>query len=151
MERLGTRALSESQMEIAYQPSPTVPVRQALTKACLWRRTAVELVVRFLVGGAIVSLFALIADVLKPKGFAGLFGAAPSVALATLALTIATHGRLYAATEARSMVAGAAAFLLYALSCVYFIGMKQAKAATAIALLAVWAVGAFSLWVAWLR
>jgi uncharacterized membrane protein (GlpM family) len=112
----------------------------------------VELVVRFLVGGAIVSLFALIADVLKPKGFAGLFGAAPSVALATLALTIATHGRLYAATEARSMVAGAAAFLLYALSCVYFIGMKQGKAApTAIALLAVWAVGAFSLWVAWLR
>jgi hypothetical protein len=73
----------------------------------------VELVVRFLVGGAIVSLFALIADVLKPKGFAALFGAAPSVALATLALTIATHGRLYAATEARSMVAGAAAFLLY--------------------------------------
>ena len=43
-----------------------------------------ELVVRFLVGGALVSLFALIADVLKPKGFAGLFGAAPSVALASL-------------------------------------------------------------------
>jgi hypothetical protein len=40
----------------------------------------------------------LIADVLKPKGFAGLFGAAPSVALATLALTIATLGKLYAAT-----------------------------------------------------
>jgi hypothetical protein len=32
---LGTRALSESQMEIAYQPSPTVPVRQAPTKVCL--------------------------------------------------------------------------------------------------------------------
>ena len=36
-----------------------------------------DLVVRFLVGGALVSLFALIADVLKPRGFAGLFGAAP--------------------------------------------------------------------------
>jgi uncharacterized membrane protein (GlpM family) len=111
-----------------------------------------ELVVRFLIGGAIVSLFALIADVLKPKGFAGLFGAAPSVALATLGLTIATRGKLYAAIEARSMIAGAAAFFLYALSCMYLIGMKQAKAApTAVALLAVWAVGAFGLWAAWLR
>lgn len=111
-----------------------------------------ELVVRFFVGGVVVSLFALIADVLKPKGFAGLFGAAPSVALATLALTIATQGKLYAAIEARSMIAGAAAFFLYALSCVYFIGMKRFKAApTAITLLAVWVVGAAGLWAAWLR
>jgi hypothetical protein len=36
-----------------------------------------DLVVRFLVGGTIVSLFALIGDVVKPKGFSGLFGAAP--------------------------------------------------------------------------
>ncbi len=41
---------------------------------------------RFLVGGAIVSVFACLGDVLKPKSFAGLFGAAPSVALATLGL-----------------------------------------------------------------
>jgi hypothetical protein len=74
------------------------------------------------------------------------------VALATLGLTIATRGKLYAAIEARSMIAGAAAFFLYALSCVYLIGMKQVKAAaTAVALLAVWAVGAFGLWAAWLR
>ena len=39
---------------------------------------------RFLMGGMIVSLFASLGDVLKPKSFAGLFGAAPSVALATL-------------------------------------------------------------------
>jgi hypothetical protein len=44
--------------------------------------------VRFLVGGTIVSLFALIGDLLKPKGFAGLFGTVPSVALATL-----SHGK----------------------------------------------------------
>jgi uncharacterized membrane protein (GlpM family) len=111
-----------------------------------------DLVVRFLVGGAIVSLFALIADVLKPKGFAGLFGAAPSVALASLGLTIASHGKLYAAIEARSMVAGAAAFLLYALSCLYFIGMRHLKAAPAtVALLSIWVVGAFGLWAAFLR
>jgi uncharacterized membrane protein (GlpM family) len=111
-----------------------------------------DLVVRFLVGGAIVSIFALAADVLKPKGFAGLFGAAPSVALATLGLTIATQGKLYAATEARSMIVGAVAFLLYALGCVYFIGMRHLRAAPAtMALLAIWAVVAIGLWAAFLR
>ena len=111
-----------------------------------------DLVVRFLVGGTIVSLFALIGDVLKPKGFAGLFGAAPSVALATLGLTIAAQGKLYAAMEARSMVAGAAAFFLYALGCLYFIGMRRFKAAPAtVALLSIWVVGAFGLWAAFLR
>ena len=57
----------------------------------------IQLVFRFVVGGSVVSLFAVIGDVLKPKSFAGLFGAAPSVALATLALTIATDGKTYAA------------------------------------------------------
>lgn len=36
-----------------------------------------EYILRFLLGGLIVSIFASIADVLRPKGFAGLFGAAP--------------------------------------------------------------------------
>ena len=40
-----------------------------------------QLVLRFVVGGLVVSLFTVIGDVLKPKSFAGLFGAAPSVAL----------------------------------------------------------------------
>jgi hypothetical protein len=40
-------------------------------------------------------------NILKPKSFAGLFGATPSIALATLALTIATEGSWYAALEAR--------------------------------------------------
>jgi uncharacterized membrane protein (GlpM family) len=111
-----------------------------------------EFVVRFLVGGLIVSMFAVIADVLRPKGFAGLLGAAPSVALATLGLTLVSEGKLYAATEARSMIAGAAAFLLYAVACVYFIGVKRSKTIpTTFALLAVWLMGAFGLWSFWLR
>jgi hypothetical protein len=57
------------------------------------------LVFRFLVGGAVVSLFAILGDLLKPKTFAGLFGAAPSVALATLGLTIVKDGKLYASRE----------------------------------------------------
>jgi hypothetical protein len=48
----------------------------------------VELVERFLLGGLIISAFAVVGDILRPRGFAGLFGAAPSVALATLTLTM---------------------------------------------------------------
>ena len=73
-----------------------------------------QLLWRFLIGGLAVSAFAVLGDILRPKSFAGLFGAAPSVALATLGLTIAHDGAAYAALEARSMMLGAAAFLLYA-------------------------------------
>lgn len=72
-----------------------------------------ELLVRFLLGGLIVSLFALIGDVVRPKRFAGLFGAAPSVALATLALTTTKEGPRIASIEARSMVLTSVGFLLY--------------------------------------
>lgn len=76
-----------------------------------------ELIYRFFIGGAIVSVFAALADALKPKSFAGLLGAAPSVGLATLALTIMSDGSDYAAREARSMTAATAAFLVYACTC----------------------------------
>jgi uncharacterized membrane protein (GlpM family) len=110
-----------------------------------------ELIWRFLIGGLAVSIFAVIAEVLRPKGFAGLFAAAPSVALATLGLTVASEGKLYAAVEARSMIAGAAAFLLYAVCCVYFMGVRRTKTASStFALLAVWAIAAFGLYVLWL-
>jgi hypothetical protein len=74
-----------------------------------------EILVRVVAGGVVVSLFALLGDLLKPKTFAGLFGAAPSVALATLVLTVVKEGKEYASLEARSMIVGAIAFLLYAL------------------------------------
>jgi hypothetical protein len=67
-----------------------------------------DLVVRFLIGGAIVSLFSLLGDLLRPKSFAGLFAAAPSIALATLAFAGAKG-----AIEARSMILGAAGLFVY--------------------------------------
>lgn len=73
-----------------------------------------EWLLRFLAGGVIVTVFSLCGEVLRPKRFAGLFGAAPSVALATIPLTVYGHGHAYAAMEARSMIAGATAFLAYA-------------------------------------
>jgi len=77
-----------------------------------------ELIVRFLLGGAIVSIVACIAEMFEPKTFAGLFGAAPSVALATLMLAYSKHGPSYVAIEGRSMVAGAFALLSYSCACV---------------------------------
>jgi hypothetical protein len=41
-----------------------------------------ELLLRFAIGGIVVSAFATLGDVFKPKSFAGLFEAAPSLALA---------------------------------------------------------------------
>lgn len=73
-----------------------------------------DIVLRVMVGGLVVSAFAVLGDVLKPKSFAGLFGAAPSVALATVALTVHKQGAAYAGTEARSMILGSMAFFLYA-------------------------------------
>jgi hypothetical protein len=68
---------------------------------------------RFLIGGLVVSAFAVISDILKPKSFAGLFGAAPSIALATIGLTASANGTHYAALEARSMIAGAVGFFVF--------------------------------------
>jgi hypothetical protein len=73
-----------------------------------------QILVRFFLGGLVVSAFAVMGDVLKPKSFAGLFGAAPSVALASLTLTVMTEGTSYASIEGRSMLAGAIAFFAYA-------------------------------------
>ncbi|HEX4068349.1 MAG TPA: DUF3147 family protein [Acidobacteriaceae bacterium] len=106
-----------------------------------------DLLIRFLVGGFVVSLFAVLGDLLRPKSFAGLFGAAPSVALATVGLTVLKEGKAYAAWEARSMLAGAAAFLVYAaLASFVFRRYKLSALATTVALMPVWFGVSFGLW-----
>jgi hypothetical protein len=52
-----------------------------------------ELFIRLVVGGTVVSFFAVLGDLLKPKSFAGLLGTRLSVALATLSLTVLKDGR----------------------------------------------------------
>jgi hypothetical protein len=106
-----------------------------------------DLVIRFLVGGLVVSLFAMLSDALRPKSFAGLFGAAPSIALATLGLTIHKYGRSYAALESRSMMMGAAAFFLYAWSVSWVLRRYEVSAIGAsLTLLPVWFLVSFCLW-----
>lgn len=111
-----------------------------------------EIVIRFLIGGLVVSAFAVIGDLLKPKSFAGLFGAAPSVALATLGLTVAASGTAYAALEARSMLAGAIALFVYG-ACVSWLIIRYKAGATVITLstIPVWLGVSFALCYACLR
>ena len=107
----------------------------------------IQLLIRFLVGGLVVSLFATLGELVKPKSFAGLFSAAPSVALATLGLTLFSQGKAYAALESRSMIAGAAGFFLYA-AVVARLMMRtgvHAKLA-AIASWTVWFAVSFGIW-----
>lgn len=106
-----------------------------------------EMLVRFLVGGVIVSLFAALGDVLRPKSFAGLFGAAPSIALATIGITIRQHGKAYVAFEARSMILGSVAFCCYATAVSWILRRYKPAALTAsIVLMPVWFAISFGLW-----
>lgn len=111
-----------------------------------------EFIIRFLVGGIVVSAFAVLGDLFKPKSFAGLFGAAPSVALATLGLAIAKHGSSYAAVEGRSMLAGAVALCAYCRMVSWLLIRYKwpALVATLLAIL-LWLGVAFGLWFILLR
>ena len=133
-----------------------MPEVEAATRAGAFaaakEETMAQLVIRFLVGGAIVSAFALLGDLLHPKGFAGIFSAAPSVALATLTLTVASEGRGYAALEARSMLVAEVAFIAYAAACTYCLGTRHTRSApTALLLLALWGAVAAALYTVILR
>jgi hypothetical protein len=111
-----------------------------------------ELLIRFLAGGAVVMVFALIGDVVRPKSFAGIFGAAPSVALATLALTLHNQGAPYAATEARSMIVGAVAMVIYTwVSSRVLWRVRTSVPTVTIAGLSLWLVAALLGWLALLR
>lgn len=80
--------------------------------------TAEELAIRFAVGGIVVSTFAALGEIFAPKSFAGLFSAAPSVALATLAVTFAQQGWPGAVEECRTMMIGAVALIVYTSVCI---------------------------------
>jgi cbb3-type cytochrome oxidase subunit 1 len=108
-----------------------------------------EILLRVLAGGVAVSLFALAGDLLEPKTFAGLFGAAPSVALATLTLAIVKDGREYASLEARSMILGTIAFSIYAVIVSrLLLRRKWPTLPVACLSITVWFIAAFGLFLA---
>ena len=106
-----------------------------------------EALVRFLIGGIFVSVFAAVGGLFKPTSFAGLFGAAPSVALATLALTISKDGKAFAGAECRSMIAGAAGLCLYSILVSQLLSRFRLSALTVtLSAMPLWFLTAFGLW-----
>lgn len=63
-------------------------------------------------GGLFVVAFSLIGEMASPKRFAGLFSAAPSVALSSLLVIVATTGSAEAQRAATGMIVGAVSFVL---------------------------------------
>jgi hypothetical protein len=111
-----------------------------------------DALVRFLIGGVAVSVFATVGGLFKPLSFAGLFGAAPSVALATLTLAILKDGKAFAGTECRSMIAGAAGLCLYSILVSLLLNRFRLSALMAtLSAMPLWFLTAFGLWRIFLR
>lgn len=84
-------------------------------------------------------MFALISQALTPKRFAGLFSAAPSVALAGLTIVILDKGAHGAHENSIGMIAGSAGMIAYAAAVVPLLRRLRASRA-AILGLGVWTI-----------
>ncbi len=98
---------------------------------------AIAVIVKALAGGSLVVVFALLSESLHPKRFAGLFGAAPAVAIAGLAVTLVSKGVTDAHDDSLGMIAGSVGMAAYA--CATVLLLKRAPSLIAsVAGLAVW-------------
>jgi Protein of unknown function (DUF3147) len=89
-----------------------------------------------LAGGALVVLFALLSETLSPKRFAGLFSAAPAVALVGLAVSLLDKGARDTHESAVAMVAGGAGMAAYAALAIPLLRRARAGPAAVLALTA---------------
>jgi uncharacterized membrane protein (GlpM family) len=111
-----------------------------------------DLIARFLIGGLVVIAFSILGDIFKPKSLGGIFAAAPTIALASISLTAHRQGLAYVSLEARSMIAGALAFFVYACAVSFVLMRYRPRSLTAAgALSPIWFGAAFTLWATLLR
>jgi hypothetical protein len=103
-----------------------------------------ELALRFVIGGLVVSLFSLLGEFVKPKTFSGLFAAAPSVAIGSLALTLAHQGPRAAETNTQCMLAGTAGMVAYVVACLFTLRRQLGVVAATTIPWAVWGLVAGS-------
>jgi uncharacterized membrane protein (GlpM family) len=81
-----------------------------------------------------VTLFAVLSEGLSPKRFAGLFSAAPAVAIAGLTIVLLDKGAHDAHENAAGMLAGSAGMIAYAAAVVPLLRRMRASLAAAAAL-----------------
>ena len=93
-----------------------------------------------LAGGSLVVVFALLGEMLEPKRFAGLFSAAPSVALASLTITILDKGPDEARQASIGMVVGAVALVVFCVAARWTVARYEAAGGSALACVAWFAV-----------
>ncbi len=84
-----------------------------------------------------VVAFSLVGQVLQPKRFAGVFSAAPAVALASLLLTSLVKGSVTAIPQTIGMIIGSAAMILYCAVTLFAVDRFHAL------------VGSLAAWLAW--
>ncbi|HET7049237.1 MAG TPA: DUF3147 family protein [Solirubrobacteraceae bacterium] len=96
----------------------------------------VILAVKGVAGGILVVAFALLSEGLSPKRFAGLFSAAPAVAIAGLTIALLDKGPHAAHESAAGMLAGAAGMIAYAACVVLLLRRRRASVAAMIAMTA---------------
>jgi uncharacterized membrane protein (GlpM family) len=97
----------------------------------------VVLAVKGCLGGAFVVAFSVLSEGLRPKSFAGLFGAAPSIALGALTVTAVTRSTAAGRDQSLAMIVGAVAMILYcaaAIPCVDRLGALRGS----VAAIAIW-------------
>jgi hypothetical protein len=101
------------------------------------------LLARAVLGGCGVCAFALLGQMVQPKKFAGIFAAAPAVALVSLAISIAVKGPGAGHANALGMTAGAIGMVAYCLAGVFVLRRMHALLGS-LAVMPVWAAVAGS-------
>jgi hypothetical protein len=76
-------------------------------------KDVVTTIVQALAGGTLVVAFALLGHALEPKRFAGIFSAAPSIAIAGLVVTVVAIGDGPASRASLGMLFSAAGFVTF--------------------------------------
>ena len=91
-------------------------------------------------------MFALISDTIQPKTFAGLFSAAPSIAMAGLVISALASGHAQAAASANGMIAGAIGMVGYCIAASFLVERFGARLGSAVSWLVWLACAAAAYW-----
>jgi uncharacterized membrane protein (GlpM family) len=138
----GAKARLSEQRKVDANSTGGAAHRLQATQNCRERwvtMSLTDLLFRFVLGATFVSVFAAVGCAFKPKTFAGIFGSAPTIALASLSLAFRQHSPHHVERLAQSMLAGATALCVYSLCCVLLV--KGCN-------LPVWLLAALA-WTAW--
>ena len=111
---------------------------------------ALLVLARALLSGTLVVAFSVLGEVLRPKSFAGIFAAAPSIALASLLIVGMAQGTFDIVLAASGMLVGAVA-----LTVALVVGIDSVKRFRgkwgSFAIIGTWLVAAGSLYVVVMR